>query len=77
MIETSLPRAGRATLRRQPERKRDVLHLLHATPALRGTIRGDNVQPIQDLVTLSDIDVSVEASQEGPQRGARTCRARG
>ena len=52
MIETSLPRAGRATLRRQAGEKRDVLHLLHATPALRGNIRGDSVQPIQDLVTL-------------------------
>ena len=61
LIETSLPRAGRATLRRQAERKRDVLHLLHATPALRGNIRGDNVQPIQDLVTLHDIAVSVAA----------------
>ena len=52
MIETSLPRAGRATLRRQPGR--DVLHLLHATPVLRGHIRNDNVQLIQDLVTLSE-----------------------
>jgi hypothetical protein len=41
-----------------------VLHLLHATPALRGNIRGDNVQPIQDLVTLRDIEVSVEAEKK-------------
>jgi hypothetical protein len=61
LIETSLPRAGRATLRRQPKEKREVLHLLHATPALRGNIRGDNVQPIQDLVTLNEIAVSVAA----------------
>jgi hypothetical protein len=61
MIETSLPRAGRATLRRQPTEKRDILHLLHATPVLRGSIRGDNVQPIQDLITLENIGVSVEA----------------
>ena len=69
MIETSLPRAGRATLRRQAKEKRDVLHLLHATPALRGNIRGDNVQPIQDLVTLSDIAVSVEVDKK--VRGVR------
>jgi hypothetical protein len=61
LIETSLPRAGRATLRRQSSEKRDVLHLLHATPALRGNIRGDTVQPIQDLVTLNDIAVTVAA----------------
>ena len=55
MIETSLPRAGRAAIRRQTKEKRDVLHLLYATPVLRGNIRGDNVQPIQDLVMLSEI----------------------
>ncbi len=60
MIETSLPRGGRATLRSQPSEKRDVLHLLYASPVLRGSIRGDDVQPIQDLVTLRDIDVSLE-----------------
>jgi hypothetical protein len=59
MIVTSLPRAGRATLRSQPGQKHDVLHLLHATPALRGTTRGAPVQPIQDLTTLHDIEVSV------------------
>jgi len=61
IVETSLPRAGRATLRRQAKEKRDVLHLLYANPALRGSIRGDNVQPIQDVVTLRDIEVSIEA----------------
>ena len=61
MIETSLPRAGRATLRRQDAEKRDVLHLLHATPALRGAIGPNNIQPIQDLVTLKDLSVSIEA----------------
>lgn len=59
VIETSLPRAGRATLRHQPEERRYVMHLLHATPALRGDIMGDQVQPIQDLVTLRDIRASV------------------
>ncbi len=36
---------------------------------LRGLVRGDNVQPIQDLVTLVDVDVSVAAA--GPVRGVR------
>jgi hypothetical protein len=69
MLETSLPRAGRATLRRQAKEKRDVLHLLHATPALRGSIRGDNVQPIQDVVTLKDIAASIEVDKK--VRGVR------
>ena len=63
-IETLLPRAGRATLRRQASEDRDVLHLLHATPALRGTIRGDTVQPIQDLVTLTDIAASIAVDRK-------------
>ena len=59
LVTTSLPRAGRVTVRAQAGKKRDVVHLLHATPALRGTTRGAPVQPIQDLVTLHDIAVSV------------------
>ena len=49
LVTTSLPRAGRVTVRAQAGQKRDVVHLLHATPALRGTTRGAPVQPIQDL----------------------------
>lgn len=69
IVTTSLPRAGRVTVRHQPGQNRDVVHLLHATPALRGTTRGAAVQPIQDLVTLSDISVSLEAS--GKVKSAR------
>jgi hypothetical protein len=59
LVTTSLPRAGRVTVRSQKGKKRDVVHLLHATPALRGSFRTNPVQPIQDLITLSDIDVDV------------------
>jgi hypothetical protein len=69
MFDSGLPRAGRATLRHQQAENRDVLHLLHANPVLRGLVRGDNVQPIQDLVTLTGIDLSVEAA--GPVKGVR------
>jgi hypothetical protein len=58
-VATTLPRAGRVTVRHQPGANRDVVHLLHATPALRGNLRGANVQPIQDLITLSDIAVDL------------------
>ena len=73
-IQTSLPRAGRATLRRQAHEKRDVLHLLYATPVLRGVVRGEQVQPIQELVTLHDVDVSL-ATERKP-KAVRLC-ARG
>jgi hypothetical protein len=69
MIATSLPRAGRATLRRQADKKRDVLHLLYATPVLRGVIRGEQVQPIQELTTLRGVAVDIAAN--GRVRGVR------
>jgi hypothetical protein len=59
LVTTGLPRAGRVTVRRQKTHNRDVVHLMHATPALRGNLRGSQVQPIQDLVTLRDIAVTV------------------
>ena len=57
LVRTDMPTAGRATLRRQDGR--DVLHLLYANPIRRGTLRGDAVQPIQDIVPLSDVEVSI------------------
>jgi hypothetical protein len=60
MIHAGLPRAGRATLRHRVAAKTDVLHLLHATPALRGSLGGQPIQPIQDLVALKDIAVDLE-----------------
>ncbi len=64
MIETSLPRAGRATVRRQAKQHRDVIHLLHATPALRGNLRNSAIQPIQDLTPLHDVAVRLEPRGE-------------
>lgn len=64
LVTTSLPRAGRVTVRRQPGHNRDIVHLLHATPALRGHLRGLSIQPIQDLVTLGNISASVAIAAE-------------
>jgi len=54
-IETSLPSSGRLTLMRQDAHKRDVLHLLFATPIKRG----NGVEVIEELLPLSDISVAV------------------
>lgn len=62
LITTSLPRAGRVTVRSQAGENRDVVHLLYATPTLRGNFRGFEVQPIQELVELKDISVSLAAT---------------
>ncbi|HEY8360454.1 MAG TPA: alpha-amylase family protein [Ramlibacter sp.] len=59
LIETNLPSAGRVTIRRQAEHNRDIVHLLHATAALRGNLGGSAIQPIQDLVTLKDVEVAL------------------
>jgi hypothetical protein len=69
LIETSLPRAGRATLRHQPAERRSVLHLLHANPVLRGDLEGDTVQVIQDITPLHNIHVSIAPPH--PVRAAR------
>lgn len=58
-LETSLPRAGRATLRNQPSENRDILHLLCAHPVLRGHLRDQPIQPIQDLTAIHNVDVSI------------------
>lgn len=71
LAETSLPRAGRMTVRRQPALGRDVVHLMMATPVLRGELRGDNVQPIQDFVELRDVTVDLCVPGRG-QPGRRT-----
>ena len=59
MVKAGLPRAGRVTLRHAAARGSDILHLLHATPALRGTLGGQPIQPVQDLVTLRDVAVDM------------------
>ncbi|EAR51837.1 hypothetical protein OG2516_16089 [Oceanicola granulosus HTCC2516] len=61
MIRSDLPTAARATLRAMPDGKGDVLHLLYATPVLRGVLRQDPVQPIQDIVPLRDVSLDIEA----------------
>ena len=63
MVSTTMPTAGRVTVRRQADENRDVVHLLYATPALRGNLRGRNVEPIQDLSPLFDVEVAVHAPQ--------------
>ena len=61
MVQTDLPRAGRATLRHAAKTGADILHLLHATPALRGTLGNQPIQPIQDLVTLHNCQINMAA----------------
>ncbi|HSF92903.1 MAG TPA: hypothetical protein VLA51_11970, partial [Paracoccaceae bacterium] len=58
-VSTTLPRAGRVIVRQQAEQNRDIVHLLYATPVLRGTTRNSPVQPIQDLTTINGIDIDV------------------
>ncbi len=53
-VETSLPAAGRLTWMRQGAQKRDILHLLFATP----TKRGKGIEVIEDLIPLHNVQVS-------------------
>ena len=63
-IGTNLPMAARVTLTRQKAMRRSIVHLLYATPALRGTFRGRPVEVIQDLVPLHDIEVMVRGHSD-------------
>lgn len=63
-VEASLPVGGRITLREQPQDKRDVLHLLYATPQLRGQFKGSPIEIIQDLPPLHDVEVCVRSSKD-------------
>ena len=40
------------------------MHLLHAAPVLRGQFRGAGVQPIQDLVPLHGVAVTLAVPRE-------------
>ncbi len=73
LLQTSLPIAGRATLRRQDDKARHILHLLHANPVRRGYLRTDHVEPIQDLTPLQGVEIeirlgtAVEAVRTAPE----------
>jgi hypothetical protein len=54
-VESNLPSSGRFTLMRQDAQKRDILHLLFATPIKRG----NGVEVIEELLPLHDVSVAV------------------
>jgi hypothetical protein len=54
-VETSLPSSGRLTLMRQDAQRRDILHLLFATPIKRG----NGVEVIEELLPLRDVSVAI------------------
>jgi hypothetical protein len=57
-VESNLPSSGRFTLMRQDAQKRDILHLLFATPVKRG----NGVEVIEELLPLHDVSVAVRRS---------------
>jgi hypothetical protein len=67
-IVTDLPSSARATLTRQPEQKRHILHLLYGAPQIRGKAvpAGDGVrvmEMIEDIPTLGPLTASVRLPQ--------------
>ncbi|MBV9866448.1 MAG: beta-galactosidase trimerization domain-containing protein [Abitibacteriaceae bacterium] len=65
-VETNLPAAGRASLMLQPQESRYILHLLYATPSLRGGINGEMaraVEIIEDLVPLHNVECSLRVPE--------------
>ena len=58
-LRTSLPSHGRATLMRQDAHKRQMLHLLCATPISRGTYAGRPIEVVEGITIVADIACSV------------------
>jgi hypothetical protein len=59
-IDSNLPSAGRLTLMRQNAQRRDVLHILFATPVKRG----NGVEVIEDLTPLADVHIAVRRASK-------------
>ena len=60
----NLPSQGRATLQYQKEHNREILHLLFATPALRGGGSVQAIEVIEDLNPCPEVNVSLKCEQE-------------
>ena len=66
-VSTNLPSTGRASLMRQPHENRYLLHLLYATPTLRGGGHGANawsVEVIEDNVPLDHVECIVRVPED-------------
>ncbi|TKC88851.1 beta-galactosidase [Trinickia terrae] len=56
-VETDLPSAGRAMLTHQPDTRRYVLHLLYATPQVRGKAVPDENGGMRPMEMIEDVPV--------------------
>ena len=63
MLECNLPAQGIVTLNKQLDKKRYVCHLLYASPVLRGTFEGKNLQVIEDIVPIDETDVEISIKE--------------
>lgn len=62
-VKASLPSQGIVTMMESADKKRQILHLLYASPVKRGK----NIEVIEDMIPLYNIEVSVKAFEE-PQK---------
>jgi hypothetical protein len=61
-INTNLPSQGIITMMNQAQENRDIIHLLYASPLLRGhsDYTGKNIEVIEDLIPIIDTKLSVK-----------------
>lgn len=64
LVRTGLPSTGRASVLRQAEKGRDILHLLYAPLASRGRFKGRPIEVIEDIPVLHDIAVELRPDAE-------------
>ena len=58
-----LPAQGRATLQYQKEFDREILHLLFATPSLRGGGSGESIEVVEDLLPCPEVNVELKCNR--------------
>ena len=63
-FECDLPVQGRATLMFQQEFDREILHLLFATPSLRGAETGNKIEVIEDLLPCGKVNVKLKCGRK-------------
>jgi hypothetical protein len=64
-LTTNLPSQGIVTMMSQPEKYRDVIHVLYASPVLRGhsDYTGKNIEVIEDLIPISNTMLLVKTNR--------------
>lgn len=62
---TNLPSQGIVTMMTQPQQNRDIIHILYASPVLRGhsDFTGKNIEVIEDLIPIANTTLTLKSNR--------------